>query len=74
MRVVWEVASLGIFCFVGLAKLSALLLTKETLWIWRSIGSINARTLWWPLIFLLLGIALVSYGIDLGGDLLGGRV
>ena len=62
------------FLIVGLVKLSAPPLTKKTLWIWRSIGSIDARTLWWPLIFLLLGIALVSYGIDLGGDLLGGRV
>ena len=38
MGVVWEVVTLGIFCFVILAKLNALLLTKEMLWIWRSIG------------------------------------
>ena len=45
----WEVASLSIFCFVGLVNLSVLLLTEETLWIWRSIGpSIDARPSWWP--------------------------
>ena len=28
----WEVVSLSTFCFVGLVKMSALLLTEEILW------------------------------------------
>ena len=49
MGVVWEVASLLIFFCFSLAKLSALLLTKETFWIWRSIGpSTGASLSWWP--------------------------
>ena len=49
MGAAWEVASLSIFFFVGLVNLSVLLLTEETLWIWKSIGpSIDARPSWWP--------------------------
>ena len=49
IRAIWEVASLLIFYFVDLAKLSALLLTEETLWILSSIGPFTGhKPSWWP--------------------------
>ena len=64
MGAVWEVASLLIFYFVDLAKLSALLLTKESLWILSSIGpSTGHKPLWWPSLAHRYSILNISFAI-----------